>query len=84
MKRDIKRMSLARALVVILCCKNNVLSWTILHIDEDEDTVNNGIMEFTTRPPACQILFGQDGKQEINLEWPNFATDKATLTKLSW
>ena len=29
-------------------------------------------MEFTRRPPAWQILFGQDGKQEINLEWPNF------------
>ena len=29
------------------------------------------IMEFTAHPPACQILFGQDGKQEINLEWPN-------------
>ena len=23
-----------------------------------------------TIPPACQLLFGQDRKQEINLEWP--------------
>ena len=27
---------------------------------------NNGIC----RPPACQSFFDQDGKQEINLEWP--------------
>ena len=32
--------------------------------------VNNGIMEFASRLHALN-LFGQDGKQETNLEWPN-------------
>ena len=49
------------------CCSQSVLLWTIFDVGDDSlSYCNNGI----PRPPACLGSGVEDGKQEINLEWP--------------
>ena len=41
-------------------------------LPEEHVHLANAILEFPSRPHAC-VMSLEDGKQEINLEWPNFS-----------
>ena len=75
---------LVNASVYDRCCSQTVLSWTIFDVGDDSlslsdfyqrviqdrrDCLANAILEFPSRPHACAMSL-EDGKQEINLEWP--------------